>query len=76
MFIAAADTLSSMISKEDLSRGRLYPPLEKIRDISFNIAVNVAQVAFDNKIAQLPCPENLEKSVRDTMFQPNYPLYV
>ena len=76
MFITAADTLSSMVSKEDLSRGRLYPPLEKIRDISFKIAVNVAQVAFDNKIARLPCPENLEECVRATMFQPDYPSYV
>ena len=76
MFITAADTLSSMVSKEDLSRGRLYPPLQKIRDISFKIAVNVAQVAFDNKIARLPCPENLEECVRATMFQPDYPSYV
>ena len=76
MFITAADTLSSMVSKEDLFRGRLYPPLQKIRDISFKIAVNVAQVAFDNKIARLPYPENLEEWVRATMFQPDYPSYV
>ena len=76
MFIAAADTLSSMVSKEDLSRGRLYPPLKIIRDISFKIAVNVAKVAFENKIARLPCPENLEECVRAAMFQPDYPSYV
>ena len=76
MFIAAADTLANMVSEEDLAKGRLYPPLAKIRDISCEIAVNVARVAFDNKTAQLVRPENLEECVRDSMFQPDYPSYV
>ena len=76
MFIAAADTLANMVSEEDLAKGRLYPSLAKIRDISCDIAVNVAQTAFDNKIAQLSRPENLEECVRDSMFQPDYPSYV
>ena len=76
MFIAAADTLANMVSEEDLAKGRLYPPLAKIRDISCEIAVNVSRAAFDNKTAQLARPENLEECVRDSMFQPDYPSYV
>ena len=76
MFIAAADTLANMVSKEDLAKGRLYPSLAKIREISCDIAVNVALAAFDNKIAQLPRPENIEEYVRNSMFQPDYPSYI
>ena len=76
MFIAAADTLTHMVSEEDLAKGRLYPSLAKIREISCDIAVNVALAAFDNKIAQLPRPENIEEYVRNSMFQPDYPSYI
>ena len=75
MFIAAADTLANMVSEEDLAKGRLYPSLAKIRNISCEIAVNVARSAFDNNIAQLSRPENLKEYVRDSMFQPEYPSY-
>ena len=76
MFISAAETLTKMVSVSDLAKGRLYPPLTKIRDISCKIAINVANAAFDNHIARIPYPENLEEYVRDTMFQPVYPSYL
>ena len=76
MFIAAADTLANLVSEEDLAKGRLYPSLAKIREISCKIAVNVAKQAFENHIARVPQPENLEKCVEDSMFKPKYKSYV
>jgi malate dehydrogenase (oxaloacetate-decarboxylating)(NADP+) len=76
MFIAAADTLADLVSEEDLAKGRLYPSLVKIREISCKIAVNVAKQAFENHTAQVPQPENLEKCVVDSMFKPKYKSYL
>ena len=76
MFIVAAETLAAMVTKDDLDKGQLYPSLTKIRNISCEIAVNVARVAFNANIAGIPYPENLEKYVKDSMFTPTYRNYV
>ena len=76
MFIVAADTLANMVTEKDLKKGRMYPSLTKICDISYKIAIKVANIAFDKNIARIPTPENLEETVRDTMFSPEYPVYI
>ena len=76
MFIVAADTLANMVTEKDLKKGRMYPSITKICDISYKIAIKVANIAFDKNIARIPTPENLEKTVRDTMFSPEYPVYI
>jgi malate dehydrogenase (oxaloacetate-decarboxylating)(NADP+) len=76
MFIAAAETLADMVSDADLEKGRLYPPLIDIREISINIAVKVAEVAFDKNIARVSRPENLMNTIEEMMFSSKYPLYV
>ena len=76
MFITAAETLSDMVVEDDLIKGRLYPPLAKIRDISCKIAVNVARVAFNTNIAGISHPENFEEYVWGSMYEPLYRNYV
>jgi malate dehydrogenase (oxaloacetate-decarboxylating)(NADP+) len=76
MFITAAETLADMLSDADLEKGRLYPPLTDIREISINIAVQVAEVAFDKNIARVSRPENLIQTIEEMMFSSKYPLYV
>ena len=76
MFITAAETLANMVTEEDLDKGRLFPSLSKIRSISLEIAVNVAKVAFDKGLAQVPHPEDLEECVTESMFKPEYKTYV
>ncbi len=75
MFAAAAQTLSGLVSDEDLKQGLIYPPLSKIRDVSAHIAVAVARVAFASGLATLPEPAELEEYVRGQMYDPNYTLY-
>ena len=47
-----------------------------IREISTNIAVKVAEVAFDNNIARASRPKNLKQTIEKMMFRSKYPLYV
>lgn len=41
IFLTAAHTLSHMVTKDDLKKGLLYPPLNHIRSVSMKIAENV-----------------------------------
>lgn len=47
MFLVAARALAHQVSYADLAQGHVYPPLARIRDVSATIAVQVAQVAYD-----------------------------
>lgn len=75
MFYAAAKTLASVVSEEDVRLGKVYPDLSKIRDVSRLIAIEVCKVAFDNRLAGIPLPKNdkeLECMVENAMYTPEY----
>ena len=76
MFLVAAETLASQVSTDDYKIGRLYPSLGSIREISLQIAVAVAELAFDNGLAGIDRPENIEDFIRSQMFEPHYSSYV
>ncbi|NNK62493.1 MAG: NAD-dependent malic enzyme [Gemmatimonadetes bacterium] len=75
MFFVAARTLAGMVHEDDLSQGRIYPALTRIREISANIAEAVAAVAFERGLARVDRPDDLGSAVRDAMFTPEYPVY-
>ena len=75
MFLAAATTLAGLVRAEDLAEGRVYPPLDTIREVSLEIATAVAKVAHDTGIARVNRPRNLKKDIRKRMFQPVYRSY-
>jgi malate dehydrogenase (oxaloacetate-decarboxylating)(NADP+) len=76
MFLAAAHTLASRVTMTDLEQGSLYPPLTKIRDVSMQIAVAVAQIAYQHGLASKPQPTDLFGYVREQMYDPHYSSYV
>ena len=75
MFLAAAYSLANQVSDEDLERGRVYPSLQRIRQVSSLIARDVAQIAYDKGLAGKDEPEDLMAEIRDYMYQPIYPHY-
>ena len=76
MFLAAAHTLASRVTITDLQQGSLYPPLTKIRDVSVQIAVAVAQIAYQHGLASKPQPTDLLECVREQMYDPHYLSYI
>jgi malate dehydrogenase (oxaloacetate-decarboxylating)(NADP+) len=76
MFFAAANALAREVSSDDLALGRVFPSLDRIRDVSTSIAAAVAEVAYERGLAQAPRPENLEEYIRSHMFEPNYTSFV
>jgi malate dehydrogenase (oxaloacetate-decarboxylating)(NADP+) len=75
MFFVAARTLAGLVHEEDLRQGRIFPSLERIRDVSAAIGEAVARVAFERGLARVPRPDDLGRAVRDAMFEPDYPTY-
>ncbi|MFT3868283.1 MAG: NAD-dependent malic enzyme [Nibricoccus sp.] len=75
MFLVAAQTLASEIRKEDIEVGRVYPSLSRIREVSMKIAVAVAKLAWDEGLATLPRPTDIEADVKAKMFEPSYTSY-
>ena len=75
MFLAAARILAAQVSDEDLSLGRVYPSLSRIREVSALIAAEVAAIAHSRGLAQCEEPADILADVRAQMYQPLYPHY-
>ncbi|CAF1003127.1 unnamed protein product [Adineta ricciae] len=73
LFYLAAKTLSEQVGDEDLKVGLVYPPIEKIRDVSRKIAVALAEYAYEKNLAALyPRPNNLEEFIQSQQYAVEY----
>ncbi len=75
-FLEAAKTLSEQVSKEDLQKGRVYPPLKNIRRVSLEIATRVSEIAYELGLCKLPRPSNIKQHLKCLMYDPRYEVYV
>jgi malate dehydrogenase (oxaloacetate-decarboxylating)(NADP+) len=76
MFFAAAKALARQVSEDDLKMGRIFPALERIRDVSAAVATAAAEVAYDQGLAREPKPDDLTGHIRSMMYHPEYTSYV
>lgn len=76
MFTAAAKALAGAVSDEDLNSGRVYPPLDRIREVSVDIAAAVCEVAFRQGLARRTRPSDLHAFLRSFMYEPVYRDYL
>jgi malate dehydrogenase (oxaloacetate-decarboxylating)(NADP+) len=74
-FLAAAKSLADQVTAADLAQGSLYPPLAQVRDVSLQLAVAVADVAFRQGHAGIGRPESPRDHVRSQIYDPSYPVY-
>ena len=75
MFLAAAHSLASQVTEADLERGRVYPALSLIRQVSALIARDVAKMAYDKGFTDREEPEDILADIQENMYQPIYPHY-
>lgn len=75
MFLIAAHSLANQVTDADLERGRVYPPLSRIRKVSALIARDVAKNAYDNGLTDKDEPDDILADIHEYMYQPVYPHY-
>jgi malate dehydrogenase (oxaloacetate-decarboxylating)(NADP+) len=72
MFAQAARTLASQVLESDLEVGRVFPSLERVREISAVIATAVAEVAFEDGLASIDKPDDVLSFIKSKMWEPRY----
>ncbi|BFZ09401.1 hypothetical protein BsWGS_12440 [Bradybaena similaris] len=77
IFLTAAESLAKMVTEEDLSEGRVYPPLSKIRQVSLNLAEDIINFAYSHGLAyRHPRPENIRAYLQEFVFSTDYESFV
>jgi malate dehydrogenase (oxaloacetate-decarboxylating)(NADP+) len=76
MFLAAARALAEQADESLLAAGSLFPPLERIREVSLRIAVAVARVALAEGLTSRALPDDIETHLRRSMYDPVHSEYV
>lgn len=75
MFIKAADILSDKAPMLNDPTASIFPSLEKLRNISREIAIAVCKVAQEDGLVPKSSQKEIETQVDNHMWLPNYPLY-
>jgi malic enzyme len=74
LFTAAAESLAAAVPEDCLDRGRLFPPLDNLRDVTARIALAVAGQAVATGLAPHADQELLQYRITQRMWQPAYPV--
>jgi len=72
MFLAAARTLANEVQESDLEQGRIYPSLQRIREVSLAIALAVVAVAQNRGLARRELTGDITATIRGMMYKPDY----
>jgi malate dehydrogenase (oxaloacetate-decarboxylating)(NADP+) len=72
MFIVAAKAVAEQVTQEDLDSGLIYPPQSQILDASLHTAAKIATYVFDNNLARVERPKDIEAHVREMAYKPVY----
>ena len=70
MFGAAATALAAEVHEDDLAAGRLFPPIEDLRDITFRVARAVAEQALEDGIART---QDIDAALERQIWDLDYP---
>jgi malate dehydrogenase (oxaloacetate-decarboxylating)(NADP+) len=73
MLYIAAEALANFVSKEDLAQGKVFPHIDRIREVSHSIAVAVIKEAIRVGLATKNLPlDDLDAYVARKMYFPEY----
>jgi malate dehydrogenase (oxaloacetate-decarboxylating)(NADP+) len=75
MFICAAKAVAEQVSQAQLDSGLIYPHQSQILETSLHVAVKVAAWIFDQDLARILRPADIEGRVRARAYRPEYPIH-
>ena len=74
-FLTAADELAASVSRERLTAGAIYPPIEDLRTIARRIGIAVVRRLRDTGYGRQFRDEDIEPAVDGAMWTPDYVRY-
>jgi len=72
MFIVAAKAVADQVTQEELDSGLIYPPQSQILDASLHTAAKIAEYIFDQGLARVKKPKDIEAHIRKMAYKPTY----
>lgn len=72
MFIVAAKAVAEQVTQDSLNMGLIYPPQSQILDASLRTAAKIAEHIFDQGLARVPRPSDIEAHIRNIAYKPIY----
>jgi malate dehydrogenase (oxaloacetate-decarboxylating)(NADP+) len=63
------------VTQEQLDTGLIYPHQSQIFEASIHAAIKVAERIFEDNLAGIPRPADIEAHVRKWVYRPEYPPY-
>ncbi|MBG84607.1 MAG: NAD-dependent malic enzyme [Phycisphaerae bacterium] len=72
MFLTAAKALAETLTDEELNSGLLYPPRDRIREVSAHVAAKVAENIFDENLASVDRPSDVSAFIKEHTYVPSY----
>ncbi|KAM6097554.1 NADP-dependent malic enzyme, mitochondrial isoform 1-T1 [Chlamydotis macqueenii] len=77
IFLITAESIAAEVTEQNLAEGRLYPPLDSIREVSLKIAVKIVDWAYKQGLASwYPEPADKEAFVKQLVYSPDYDSFV
>ncbi len=75
MITAASRALADQVSEEELAEGLLFPSIDRLRDVSTEIAKSVIQVAMTAGDCGEMKPEDIDALLQQSLWNPDYVEY-
>lgn len=72
MLVTAAQALARQVTVADLDAGLIYPPQSRIFETSLAVAREVARFIFDQGLAGVPRPDDLDAFIDAKVYRPTY----
>jgi malate dehydrogenase (oxaloacetate-decarboxylating)(NADP+) len=72
MLVIAAQALARQVTATDLDAGLIYPPQSRIFETSLAVAREVASFIFDQGLAGVPRPDDLDAFIDAKVYRPSY----
>ena len=72
MFVTAAEAVAEQVTEENFEKGLIYPLINDILEVSYNVAIKVAEKIFESGLAGIKKPEDLRAFIKSKMYQPKY----
>ena len=72
MFIVAAKAVAEQVTQASLDSGLIYPPQSQILDASLRTAAKIAAYIFDQGLARVAKPADIDAHIRGMAYKPMY----